>query len=255
MAIRQDDIKGAWEGQTLAYFLAYSAGVGPTYRFLERRERPDRVIKADGSSQLIGVEVTRIVQGEDAMLRRAVARLHAEMEDELAPYADGGRVDLYRGRFPDLSKEGREKLCAALRQGIETEGSLTAFVESLPRGKWHYGESIFDFRQIGKLDGWRFTNNTTSAPQARSLSEEEIGGRLLERVQDKARKSGGYNWAGPLLLLVRNTYQAFQPSQAVLNECRSQLASSRFQQAWLVNHTEGILDAEPPEPRLVHLGP
>lgn len=254
MARLSDDVKGSWEDTTLAHFMNHrrEAG-GPDYEFVRSDERPDRVIRVVGSTEEIGVEITRCVVGKDAAAEQRTVALADALRRELSSWAEGGWVHLYGGDFPDCEKNAVERLVTALRDAIGARGSLRAFLASLDCGLWEHGDTVFHISSDADDARWEIADNhLPSRPGRRAASHDEIERLLLERIHDKATKAPHYGWSGPLILLVRNPYQVHRPGTRTVEKA-GQLLRPTFREAWLVNATEGARDSSPPEPRLVPL--
>lgn len=247
-------VNESWEDVTLALFIRHrrEAG-GPDYEFVRKYDRPDRVIRVVGSTEEIGVEITRCVVGKDAAAEKRTVALADALRRELSSWAEGGWVHLYGGDFPDCEKNAVERLVTALRDAIRATGSLHSFLASLDRGLWEHEDTVFHISSDPDDARWEIADNhLPSRPGRRTASPDEIERLLLERIHDKATKARHYGWSGPLILLVRNPYQVHRPDARTVEEA-GQLLRPTFREAWLVNATEGVRDRSPPEPRLVPL--
>lgn len=246
-----DEIKETWENQTLCHFMsARREAGGPHYAFVRIQERPDRVIRIQGTEGEIGVEVTRVTVGEDAKAHLRDIFRAAALRDLLLTQARGGWLHLSGGSTPDSSPDAIASLIEALRDQISRGGGLRVWVAGLERGEWEHHGTVWSFSKLGERAGWRFASNHVPRPARSVLDAIELDNLILERAADKARKVVSYRWRGPLLVLIRNPYQRHQPSPGA----RSAIAEMfEGPECWLVNHTEGTLDAAPPEPRVVRL--
>lgn len=254
MSRLSDDVKENWEDVTLALFMNHrrEAG-GPEYELVGRRERPDRVIRVVGSAEEIGVEITRCVVEEDAAAEQRITVLADALRRELTTWAPGGRVHLCGGTFPDCGKTAVGRLVAALHTAIRSMGSFSLFCGSPNGSIWQHEGTAFLIAPDPEGDRWSLADNhLRGRPGRRRIPGGELNKLILTRVEAKARKCPDYQWAGPLILLVRNPYQVHHPDARTLAIARP-LLQSAFHEAWLVNHTEGVLDGAPPRPRIVDL--
>lgn len=249
-----DDVKENWEDATLALFMRHRRDAGgPDYRLVRRRERPDRVIEIVGSGEEIGVEITRCVLGADAAADQRIVALADALRRELSTWEPGGRVHLCGGDFPDCGKRAVARLVAALHAAILSVGALAPFCDSLDHGIWQHEGTTFLIEPDPDSEGWSLADNhLRGRPGRRLIQADDLDRLILERVESKVRKSPDYPWKGPLVLLVRNPYQAHDPDADMLAAARLLLRTT-FREAWLVNHTEGVLDLSPPRPWLVDL--
>jgi hypothetical protein len=252
-----DHIKSTYEDETLALFMNFlREDGGPDYEYVGRGERPDRRIRVAGSSALVGVEITRVVEGADAAIRSLTYHLGHMLVSVLGAEEPGGYVELHAGDFPDVSREGIAALRSALETAINCAGGVRNFIKGLKGGFWDYEPSAsrvtrFYFNLIDR-DGWKTGANAVRPPMRPVLPEGALKASLLGRLRDKAAKAPGYEWEGRLMLLVRNTYQPFHPGADVVAEACA-IVGTAFDEVWLVNYREGVRDACPPSPRMVGL--
>lgn len=256
MARLSDDVKENWEDETLALFMNHRRETGgPNYEFVRRRERPDRVIRVVGSTEEIGVEITRCVAGGDAAAEQRIVTLAEALRREPSAWERGGWIHLLGGDFPDCGEEAVDRLVVALHNAVAARGSLSSFCDSLDDGGWEHERTRFLISSDPDEERWHVMENHLSArPGRRAVCPTEIDRMLLDRVRDKARKAPSYGWTGPLVLLVRNPYRVHSPDARAVEEAE-RLLRPVFREAWLVNHVEGALDISPPDPRLVPLVP
>ncbi len=253
MARFSDEHKATNESQTLALFLRFLEDeVGQAvYDEIRFRERPDAVLRRIRDNTEVGAEITRVVLSEDAAAQRATRQMGQRFVERLRSASPGGYIELQTGRFPDLSRSGQEELFAALDAEILRAGGAGPFIARLRDGIWEWNVTRFRFG-INDKEKWTTRANVDRSPLHTKIKNEQLDALVLERLHAKAKSAPQYPWSGPLILLVRNTYQAFTPAEATLAEATS-LMGGIFQEAWLVNHLEGVRDLSPPKPRLVRL--
>lgn len=263
-----DGVREVWEDQTLGLFMNFRRQQGgPDYEFVRNGERPDRVIRERPAGPEVGVEITRAVEEDDARLGKAAFILGHSMNEVLAPYFKGGRAWLYAGDFPDLSPAAIENLCTSLSEALRRAGSLAAFNAGLRGGSWRYRTieiaggplasarptSYWRFDPNADAEHWSFTSNGIAQPQRAALPPERLLELLLERLRDKCKKRPGYEWSGPLILLVRNPYSSYMPGASARVAIAAALAGEPFAEVWLVNYGQGTLEVAPPQETIIRL--
>lgn len=249
-----EGIREVWEDETLALFVNFRRiQGGPEYELVERRERPDRVIREKSGGPDIGVEVTRAVEPDDARQGKAAYLLGHAMEEALVPWCPGGRCELYAGDFPALDPASIASLAAKLAGDLRSAGGVSLLNASLRGGSWRFGNSYWRFDPSPNADGWKFHSNGVMQPQQAELAPARFLELLHERLRDKCGKGLGYPWAGPLFLLVRNPYREYLPTPAASREIAAALTGAPYREVWLVNYRQGTREVAPPPTTIVRL--
>lgn len=249
-----DLVKMKLEDETLVHFRNALVRRGmPALDLVEYRERPDRTVRFVGSPDLVGVEVTRMVQADDAESLTRECYLSRTLSDVLSKHSRGGLGMIFGGRFPDASPAALQRLTLSLDRAVRDVGGIGNLAMWGRGGYWKHEGTVYHF-EVSDDEGWRFLNNGVRAPRRETVPAHELDEMLLARLEDKCPDVASFEWDGRLVLLVRNPYQPHVPAHATLVKA-ADLCEPVVDEAWLVNHRESALDLSPPEPVLVRLWP
>lgn len=249
-----EGIREVWEDETLALFVNFRRQQGgPVFEIVERRERPDRVIREQNDKSLIGVEITWAVEPDDARLGKAAYLLGNAMLEALLRWCPGGTCELYSGEFPALDPPSIERLAAKLAEDLRSAGGVAELTASLRSGIWRFESSHWCFYPDPTAQSWKFRSNGVVQPQQAQLSPERFLVLLDERLRAKCLKGIGYEWTDPLFLLVRNPYLEYVPSVEAVRAIATALAGSPYSEVWLVNYRQGARELAPPPTTIIRL--
>lgn len=249
-------------------------------RVVAYRDKPDAEVEHLATGRRIGIEVTELLEptdGKDRSLESVVCESVLDVCRELL--GPSGSVDAQIEARPRDRKQVERWLTAfrawlaSRRQEILARGVVdhrvfpddlgVAFAEA---GLHHFGDTYAaELEQARDLDwlhivsirlanddrGWR----AFGFPGGDHVAErhgERIDELVLSAIAKKCEKAKGYDFDGPLWLLIRNTVLA-TPGEEISRQIASLAEIDQFEQVWLLDIPVNVLDAtRPPSARCLY---